>query len=114
MESSLRQPTTNTHGGYRPGAGRKPTGRKKQVLYITDAEHAQVKELINKLREEAKMKNLYKEWRKVSEEMLQDGYAGSLDCGEPKVREDFSTFAELEEEITFEDMFRLEKEYEAE
>jgi hypothetical protein len=38
------------HGGYRPGAGRKPTGRKKQVLYITENEHAKIKELLNKMR----------------------------------------------------------------
>jgi len=40
----------HTHGGYRPGAGRKPTGRKKQVLYVTDEEHAKIKELIEQLR----------------------------------------------------------------
>jgi hypothetical protein len=59
------------------------------------------------------MQNKYAEWRKVSEEMLADGYAGSLDCGEKKVREDFSAYAELPKEISFEEMFRLEKEYEA-
>ena len=38
------------HGGYRPGAGRKPTGRKKQVLYITNEEHTKIKELLSKMR----------------------------------------------------------------
>ena len=61
---------------------------------------------------EKNLSELYREWRLASEEMLEDGYTGSLDCGEQKVREDFSNFAELEEEITFEQMFELEKEYE--
>lgn len=37
-------------GGYRPGAGRKPTGRKKLVLYVTDEEQTAIKELIDKMR----------------------------------------------------------------
>jgi len=63
------------------------------------------------------MKNLieqYKNWRKVSEEMLEDGFKGSLDCGEASVREDFSAFAGLTEEISFEAMLVLEKEYNTE
>jgi len=56
--------------------------------------------------------DLYKEWRTVSEEMLRDGFAGSLDCGEEKVRKDFTEYAELREEISFEEMFELEKAYE--
>ena len=54
----------------------------------------------------------YKEWRRISEEMLEDGYTGSIDCGEKSVREDFSEFAKLDKEISFEEMFELEKEYE--
>ena len=54
---------------------------------------------------------IYREWRKVSEEMLEDGFKGSVDCGEQAVREDFSNYAELDEEISFEEMFELEKEY---
>ena len=54
---------------------------------------------------------LYAEWRKVSQEMLDDGFQGSLDCGEQTVREDFSKFAELEEVISFEKMFELERAY---
>lgn len=53
----------------------------------------------------------YREWRKISEEMLEDGMFGSLDCGEEKVREDFSNFAELKEIISFEKMLELEEEY---
>jgi len=37
-------------GGQRLGAGRKLTGRKRYFLYLTDAEHAKVKEYIEKLR----------------------------------------------------------------
>ena len=55
---------------------------------------------------------LYAEWRKVSQEMLDDGFQGSLDCGEQTVREDFSKFAELEEIISFEKMLDLERAYE--
>lgn len=39
------------HGGYRPGAGRKPTGRKRQTIYVTDDEFAKIKEYIEYLRE---------------------------------------------------------------
>lgn len=57
------------------------------------------------------LKKLYKEWRKISEEMLEDGFNGSVDCGEQKVREDFSNFAKIENEISFEEMLELEQEY---
>jgi len=39
-----------SHGGTRLGAGRKPTGRKKLVLYITDEEQTKIKELIAQMR----------------------------------------------------------------
>lgn len=55
--------------------------------------------------------NHYCKWREVSEEMLNDGMNGSIDCGESSVREDFSNYAGLEEEITFEEMLELEKRY---
>ena len=57
------------------------------------------------------LKKLYAEWRKVSEEMLEEGFKGSIDCGDKAVREDFSNYAELSETISFEDMLELEKEY---
>ena len=57
------------------------------------------------------LKKLYADWRKVSEEMLKDGFKGSIDCGEASVREDFSNYAELPETISFEKMLELEKEY---
>lgn len=56
--------------------------------------------------------NLYCDWRELSEEMLEDGMSGSVDCGEASVREDFSNYAGLEEEITFEKMLELERRYE--
>ena len=56
------------------------------------------------------LKKLYAEWRKVSEEMLEEGFKGSIDCGDKAVREDFSNYAELSETISFEDMLELEKE----
>lgn len=56
--------------------------------------------------------NVYCDWRKVSEEMLEDGMSGSVDCGEESVRKDFSDYAGLEEKISFQDMYELEKRYE--
>lgn len=57
------------------------------------------------------LKRIYAEWRKVSQEMLDDGFKGSVDCGDKAVREDFSNYAELKEVISFEEMEQLEKEY---
>lgn len=71
-------------------------------------------ELDASTKNELSLKNLYyyyKEWRIISEQMLEDGMSGSVDCGESVVREDFSNFAELEEEITFEKMLELENRY---
>ncbi len=62
------------------------------------------------------MKNLtsvYKEWRTVTENDIEEGCGGTTDCGEKCVREDFSNYAKLETEITFEEMFELENNYEA-
>lgn len=42
---------SSTWGGYRPGAGRKPTGRKHRNVYVTDAEYEKVKNLLDRLRE---------------------------------------------------------------
>ena len=46
-----------THGGYRPGAGKKktvPEDAKKRALMMTDKDHEQVVSLLENLREEAK------------------------------------------------------------
>ncbi len=53
------------------------------------------------------MKNLmeiYKEFVETNKEL-----DCSIDCGEKSVRESFSAFAELEEEISFDEMYELEK-----
>lgn len=39
-------------GGPRPGAGRKPTGRSKKHIYVTDKEFVQVQDFIKKLRDD--------------------------------------------------------------
>ena len=57
------------------------------------------------------LRKVYAEWRKVSKEMLEEGFKGSIDCGDKAVREDFSNYAELNEVISFEEMEKLEKEY---
>ena len=44
------KPYHQTWGGKREGSGRPSTGRKKQNIYVTDAEFAEVKKLIDKLR----------------------------------------------------------------
>jgi len=36
----------NSWGGAREGAGRKPTGRKKKVYYVTDEEDVQIREYL--------------------------------------------------------------------
>lgn len=83
--------------------------------FATPEELEELENLIkNKKMEVLKMKELkkaYAEWRKISEEMLEEGFKGSIDCGDKAVREDFSNYAELSETISFEDMLELEKEY---
>ena len=56
---------------------------------------------------------VYRAWREVTEELINEGNAGSVDCGEVAVREDFSNYAELDKEISFEEMLELEREYNA-
>lgn len=57
----------------------------------------------------------YKGWRNQMEEFMKDGtidsIGGSVDCGEGSVREDFTRWAKLKDEIRFEEMFELEKRY---
>jgi hypothetical protein len=38
------------HGGPRPGAGRKPTGRKQRSIWLTDEEYEKVKEFVKELK----------------------------------------------------------------
>ena len=60
------------------------------------------------------LKELYKEWRELTEGLMEDFPNTSVDCGENRVREDFSGYAELGRVISFEEMRELEKEYEKE
>ena len=60
------------------------------------------------------LKEIYKEWRELTEGLMEDFPNTSLDCGEASVREDFSGYAELGRVISFEEMWELEKEYEKE
>lgn len=59
------------------------------------------------------LKTLYKKWREISQEMLDDKFRGSLECGESNIREDFSGFEHFSKVITFERMIELERAYEA-
>jgi hypothetical protein len=38
------------HGGARPGAGRKPTGRVRRTLWLTETEYQKIRELMEKWR----------------------------------------------------------------
>ena len=60
------------------------------------------------------LKELYKEWRVLTEGLKEDFPNTSVDCGESGVREDFSGYVGLKETISFEEMWELEKEYEKE
>ncbi len=60
------------------------------------------------------LKELYKEWRVLTEGLIEDFPNTSVDCGESGVREDFSGYAGLTKTISFEQMWELEKEYEKE
>lgn len=52
---------------------------------------------------------LYREWREVGEDaIIGSDLTFTWDCGEGSAREDFTEYAELEEEITFELMKELE------
>lgn len=54
----------------------------------------------------------YNEWRRTGEEQVKDtDLEFTWDCGEGSAREDFSNYAELTEEISFEEMLELENNY---
>lgn len=55
---------------------------------------------------------IYKEWRKRQAELNEEGLYANTDCGEGSVREDFTRWAKLKDEISFEEMLKLEQEYE--
>lgn len=62
--------------------------------------------------EEMDLSKIYAEWREVTEENADVGEGTTTDAGEGIAREDFSDYAGLEEEMNFEEMLRLEREYE--
>jgi len=45
----IKNPSPNW-GGARPGGGRKPTGRVRKVLYVTEDEFSKIKAFLQKLR----------------------------------------------------------------
>lgn len=58
-----------------------------------------------------KLQNIYNTWKKEGIELAeQTGLEFVWDCGEGIAREDFSNYAGLEKEITFEEMLALENE----
>ena len=71
-------------------------------------------EYAEKIEEEKKMEKMYKEWRETLQELMDEGNPGSTDCGEVQVRKDFSDYAGLDHEITFEEMLELEENYKPE
>lgn len=85
----------------------------EKLLKLAIALSCKIEDLLERKEEIMKnvLFNVYKEWRKVSEEMLEDGMSGSVDCGEVSVRKDFSQYAGLENEITFEEMLELEERF---
>lgn len=48
----------------------------------------------------------YQEWLEVCDDLEQD-----TDCGDINNRKDFSNFANLDEEISFDEMLELERNY---
>lgn len=46
----MDEPKKEKRGGKRQGAGRKPTGRKAVMFYITEQEKSEIREYLKKLR----------------------------------------------------------------
>ena len=85
------------------------------LLKLATALSCKIEDLLERKEEIMKdvLFNVYCEWRKVSQEMLEDGMSGSVDCGEESVRKDFSNYVGLENVISFEEMLKLEERYES-
>jgi hypothetical protein len=47
---------SNNHGGRRPGAGRKPSGRKSIPFWITDEENQELRKYLEEMRRNGEMK----------------------------------------------------------
>jgi hypothetical protein len=54
IKESNEKMEADSHGGFREGAGRKSTGRKKQNFYITDEENEKLRKYLEELRNPAK------------------------------------------------------------
>ena len=55
---------------------------------------------------------LYKEWRKAGEDAIEGtDICFTFDCGEASARDDFADYCDMEE-MSFEEMLKLERKYE--
>lgn len=82
------------------------------LLKLATALSCKIEDLLERKEEIMKdvLFNVYCEWRETGE----DGEVSfTWDCGEVSARKDFSDYAGLENEITFEEMLELEERYES-
>lgn len=83
----------------------------EKLLRLATALNCKIEDLLERKEEIMKdvLFNVYCEWRETGE-------AGEVnftwDCGEVSARKDFSDYAGLENEITFEEMLKLEERFE--
>jgi len=80
------------------------------LLRIATALNCRIEDLLEGKEEIARevLFNFYREWREAGEDSEVNF---TWDCGEASAREDFSNYAGLKEEITFEEMLELEENY---
>lgn len=82
------------------------------LLKLATALSCKIEDLLERKEEIMKdvLFNVYCEWRETGE----DGEVSfTWDCGEVSARKDFSDYAGLENEISFEEMLELEERYES-
>ena len=85
------------------------------LFKLATALNCNIEDLLERKEETMKevLFNLYCEWREAGEEATEGtDMEFTWDCGEGSAREDFTNFAGLDEEISFEEMLELEKRYE--
>jgi len=80
------------------------------LLRIATALNCRIEDLLEGKEEIEKevLFNFYREWREAGEDSEVNF---TWDCGEADARKDFSDYAGLKEEITFEEMLELEENY---
>ena len=61
-----------------------------------------------------KLMEIYKEWIQAGKEAESNNIPFYIDCGRSDVREDFSCYAGLKDDISFSDMLQLEERYKLE